>query len=87
MTQIIRKLTSLPAVIFKLTDRGVIRPGKNADLVIFQEEELDSHADFRAPHQPAAGIRMVYVNGAAAYDGLTRQVTARAGRIAGTSPQ
>ena len=82
MTQIIRKLTSLPAGIFKLADRGVIRPGKNADLVVFQEDELDSHADFRSPHQPASGIRTVYVNGQAAYDGHAPKVTARAGRIA-----
>ena len=82
MTQIIRKLTSLPAGIFKLPDRGVIRPGKNADLVVFQEDELDSQADFRSPHTPASGIRQVYVNGTAAYDGLAQKVTARAGRIA-----
>ncbi len=81
MEQIIRKITSLPAGIFKLSDRGMIRPGKKADLVIFQEEDLDSQADFRSPHQLASGIRMVYVNGKAAYDGLSRKVTARAGRI------
>jgi len=82
MSQIIRKLTSLPARIFKLTDRGVIRPGYYADLVIFKEEELDSEADFTRPHTPASGIRQVYVNGKAAYDGLAQKVTARAGRIA-----
>ena len=82
MTQIIRKLTSLPAGIFKLAGRGVIRPGCYADLVIFKEEELDSEADFTRPHTPASGIRQVYVNGTAAYDGLAQKVTARAGRIA-----
>ncbi|MBQ6597603.1 MAG: amidohydrolase family protein, partial [Lentisphaeria bacterium] len=85
LEQIIRKITSLPAGIFKLSDRGTIRPGKNADLVIFQEDELDSPADFRSPHEPASGIRTVYVNGKAAYDGLLRKVTARAGRIAGAA--
>lgn len=85
MEQIIRKITSLPAGIFQLSDRGMIRPGKNADLVIFQEEELDSPADFRSPHRPASGIRTVYVNGKAAYDGLSHQVTARAGKVAGTA--
>ena len=85
MARIIRKITALPAGIFQLSDRGMIRPGKNADLVVFQEEELDSPADFRSPHEPAAGIRKVYVNGKAAYDGLARKVTARAGRVAGTA--
>ena len=83
MEEIIRKLTSLPAEIFRLTDRGLIQPGRNADLTIFQEEELDSPADFRQPHLPAQGIRMVYVNGTAAYDGITKKVTARAGKTAG----
>ena len=81
MSQIIRKLTSLPAGIFKLTDRGVIRPGYYADLVVFKEEELDSEADYTRPHLPANGIRQVYVNGIAAYDGTARQVTARAGTV------
>ena len=85
MEQIIRKITSLPAGIFKLNDRGLIRPGKQADLVVFQERELDSHADFRHPHLPSEGIRLVCVNGIAAYDGLAQQVTARAGKIAGMS--
>lgn len=84
MEQIIRKITSLPAGIFKLSDRGLIRPGKNADLVIFQEDELDSPANFHSPHRPANGIRMVYVNGVSAYDGLSQKVTARAGKIAET---
>ena len=84
MEQIIRKITSLPAGIFKLSDRGLIRPGNNADLVIFQEDELDSPADFHSPHRPAKGIRMVYVNGVPAYDGLSQRVIARAGKIAGT---
>jgi len=83
MEQIIRKITSLPAGIFRLTDRGLIRPGKNADLVVFQEEELDSQADFHSPHRPAKGIRSVYVNGVPAYDGLSQKVITRAGRIAG----
>lgn len=84
MEQIIRKITSLPAGIFQLSDRGMIRPGKKADLVIFQEDELDSQADFHSPHEPASGIRTVFVNGKAAYDGLSQKVTARAGWIAGT---
>lgn len=81
MEEIIRKMSGLPASVFHMRGRGLIRPGYYADLVVFKEEELDSEADFTRPHTPANGIRQVYVNGIAAYDGTTRQVTARAGTV------
>ena len=81
MAEIIRKITSLPARIFKLTNRGLIRSGMWADLVVFDEQKLNSTADFRHPHIPSDGILQVYVNGVPAYDGETRQVTARTGKI------
>ncbi len=81
MEKIIRRITSLPAEIFRLKNRGKILSGMMADLVIFDETELYSGADFRQPHTPAKGIRQVYVNGAAAYDGTEKKVTARAGRV------
>ena len=81
MEKIIRRLTSQPAVFFHLADRGAIRPGASADRVVFDENELDSAADFTSPHTPASGIRSVYVNGIAAYDGELRQVVARPGRV------
>jgi len=81
MEKIIRRITSLPAEIFQLKKRGKILPGMMADLVIFDETGLTSGADFRQPHEPAEGIRQVYVNGAAAYDGTEKKITARAGRV------
>jgi len=81
MEKIIQRITAQPAAFFHLSGRGVIRPGAAADLVVFNEEELDSEADFTSPHTPAAGIRSVYVNGVAAYDGELRQVVARPGRV------
>lgn len=81
MEKIIRKLTALPAEIFRLRGRGLIQAGGFADLTIFREEELDSEADFRNPHVPASGIVQVYVNGTAAYDGGNRKVLARSGRV------
>ena len=81
MPEIIRRITSLPAGIFGLHGRGMIRPGMAADLVIFAEDELGSEADFRHPHCRASGIRQVIVNGTAAYDGESGKVTARPGRI------
>ena len=81
MEKIIRRLTSLPAQIFRLNQRGTVQPGMIADLVVFDEQKLDSSADFSHPHAPAEGIIQVYVNGQPAYDGGTRQVKIRAGKV------
>ena len=81
MAEIVRRLTSLPARIFRLAGRGMVRPGMSADLVVFDEAVLASAADFRQPHAPADGIRQVFVNGVPAYDGPAKKVTARAGRV------
>ena len=79
LTEAIRRVTSLPARIYGLKNRGLIRSGYYADLVLFDENELTDNADFAQPHSPASGIRSVYVNGVESFrDG---QVTARAGRF------
>ena len=59
----IRKMTSLPAQTFNLRDRGLIREGFAADLVIFDESKIIDLATFDAPHQYAEGISAVVVNG------------------------
>jgi N-acyl-D-amino-acid deacylase len=59
----IRKMTSLPAQTFGLRDRGLLRPGFAADLVIFDENTIKDLATFAKPHQYAAGISYVLVNG------------------------
>ena len=81
MAETVRRLTSLPAGVFRLKNRGQIRPGMSADLVVFDEEKLSTKADFSQPHAPADGIIQVFVNGVPAYDGQTKKVTARAGRV------
>ena len=79
LSEAIQRVTSLPAHIYGLKNRGLIRRGYYADLVLFDEKELKDHADFAQPHSPASGIRSVYVNGVESFrDG---QVTARAGRF------
>ena len=55
--------TSFPASLFRLKDRGVIKPGYFADLTVFDPAKLDCKADFAHPHTPADGIVRVYVNG------------------------
>ena len=59
----IRKMTSLPAQTFGFRDRGLIREGFAADLVIFDENTIADRATFDKPHQFPVGISFVFVNG------------------------
>ena len=61
----VRKMTSLPAQTFGLRDRGLIREGFAADLVIFDENTVNDRATFEQPHQYPVGISHVFVNGEA----------------------
>ncbi len=63
LEEAIRKMTSLPASTFGLWDRGLLRPGMAADLVIFDEKTVSDRATFQQPKQYAAGIDWVIVNG------------------------
>ena len=62
----IRSATGLPADILKLTDRGYLKPGYFADVVVFDPKTFRDTATFEKPHQYAAGVRWVLVNGHAA---------------------
>ncbi|MBD3255650.1 MAG: amidohydrolase family protein [Candidatus Lokiarchaeota archaeon] len=59
----IRKMTSFPAQRLGLTDRGVIKEGMCADIVIFDSEKITDKATFINPHQFPEGISHVIVNG------------------------
>jgi N-acyl-D-amino-acid deacylase len=63
LPQAIRKMTSLPAQRFKLSDRGLIRAGLKADLVIFDPNKIIDRATFQAPELTADGVSRVFVNG------------------------
>lgn len=65
----IRKMTSLPAQTFGLRDRGLIKEGFAADLVIFDENKIADKATFEQPHQYAEGFAAVIVNGEIVFDG------------------
>ena len=59
----IRKMTSLPAQTFGFRDRGMVREGFAADLVIFDEKTIADRATFDKPHQYPVGMSYVIVNG------------------------
>jgi N-acyl-D-amino-acid deacylase len=59
----IRKMTSVPAETFGLTDRGLLEPGYAADLVVLDPDSVLDHATFAEPHQLSVGVRDVVVNG------------------------
>jgi len=63
LEEAIRKMTSLPAQTFGLWDRGLLRPGLAADIVIFDEKTVGDRATFQQPKQYATGINYVLVNG------------------------
>ena len=65
----IRKMTSLPAQTFGLRDRGQIREGFAADIVIFDENAVTDKATFEQPHQYAEGFSYIIVNGQKVFEG------------------
>jgi len=59
----IRRITSLPAEQIGLTDRGLLAPGYQADVVVFNPEELGDEGTMKNPNVYPTGIRTVLVNG------------------------
>ena len=59
----VRSATGLPADILGLKDRGYLRPGAYADIVVFDTKQLIDQATFDNPHQYSKGIRYLFVNG------------------------
>ncbi len=73
----VRAMTSLPARIFGLVDRGDLRPGAIADLVVFDPTTIQDRATYEDPFAMATGVRWVVVNGQVAIaDGVPNGVLA-----------
>ncbi|AMW05329.1 N-acyl-D-amino-acid deacylase family protein [Gemmatimonas phototrophica] len=73
----IAKMTSVPARTLGLTDRGVIRPGAIADLVLFTPATFADKATFTDPHHYAEGVVHLFING---------QAVIRDGQLTGARP-
>lgn len=63
----VHRMTGLAAHEYGLKERGLVRPGYHADVVIFDPASVADRATFEDPKQPAAGIEMVLVNGVAVW--------------------
>ncbi len=59
----VRRMSGYPAARLKLWDRGLLRPGMKADVVLFDPDKIGDRATFDKPHQYSVGVRDVLVNG------------------------
>src|SRR5262249_49709938 len=85
LEEAIRKMTSLPASRMKLPDRGVIAPGRRADLVLVDPKTVIDHSTFNEPEKLSEGIVFVVVNGEPVWaDG--KPTGARPGRVLTLGP-
>ncbi len=63
MEEAIRKMSSLPAETFRLKDRGLIREGSWADIVVFDPKTVTDNSTYKDPHHYSTGFKYVLVNG------------------------
>jgi N-acyl-D-amino-acid deacylase len=63
LAQAIHKLSAFPAATLSLPDRGSLRVGDFADVVVFDPQTIQDHATYERPHQLATGVEEVWVNG------------------------
>jgi len=82
--QAIHKMTGLSATEFMLEQRGFIKEGYFADLVLFDPKTIKDCADFVSPFEVSTGIKQVWVNGQLSYQeglGTNKDAELRAGRF------
>lgn len=77
LEEAVRKMTSLPAAVLRLKDRGLLKPGFYADITVFDPNTVADAATYENPHQTAVGIQHVLVNGKLVVD---------SGRVTGATP-
>jgi N-acyl-D-amino-acid deacylase len=80
LPEAVRKMTSLPAWRLKLKDRGTIKPGNVADLVLFNPATVADNSTFAEPFKLSTGIEKVWVSGTLVWD-AGKATGARPGRV------
>ena len=68
LEEAIRKMTSLPASVIRIGDRGRIGPGYKADVIVFHPDSVHAPATYAEPHQLSRGFEHVIVNGVPAVE-------------------
>jgi len=68
LAEAVRKMTSLPAQVNGLSDRGILRPGMAADITVFNADTVSDKATFEEPLQYSTGVEYVVVNGVLTVD-------------------
>ena len=81
LEQAIHKMTGLSARQFRIAERGLLRAGTHADVVVFDPQRITDVASFEQPEQLSVGVESVFVNGALAYGEGRAAVLARAGQM------
>ncbi len=69
LEEAVRKMAAMPAARLRLKDRGMIKKGLKADLVLFDPATVIDHATFSEPQKISGGIKSVFVNGVKVWDG------------------
>lgn len=68
MEEMVRRMTSLPAAMVRLKDRGILAEGMKADMAIFDKEKFTDKCTYEEPRQYAEGMKWVFVNGTMAIE-------------------
>ncbi|MEJ0035207.1 MAG: amidohydrolase family protein [Gammaproteobacteria bacterium] len=80
LEEAVRKASGLPAASLGLSDRGVVKEGAKADLLLFDPAKVHARSDYLQPYVLATGFDFVFVNGSVAREGDAKS-TARHGRL------
>jgi N-acyl-D-amino-acid deacylase len=80
LEEAVRKMTSMPAQRVGIHDRGILRPGMKADIVVFDPDTIIDNATFEKPHQYSTGVSHVLVNGVVVLD-AGKMTVERPGRV------
>lgn len=69
LEEAVRKMTSMPAARYGMQQKGLIREGMDADIIIFDPEKVKDNATYENPTEPASGMDYVFVNGVTTLEG------------------